>query len=610
MIRLSSGIFVSVPNGLRAAVALLLLLMAYPSRCTLAQEPNQSPHSFFIDCSGPPYGDGTSKHPWNSIAEVQAHPFAPGDHIAFARGTVCRGTFTPAGSGTAAKPIRLTAYGKGQRPRIVAANTDPLVLGLSNQEYWQIDSLDLSGANHYGIFITGDKGTLHHLYLKNLYVHAIRGGGLKNKDNGLVVVGASSRDMHFDDVLVDGVDAAHTNQWAGILIGGGNFGMDMPLNEHVIVRNSSVHDVYGDGIVLFRDSDGVIETSAAWETGMQPTETVGTPNAIWTWTCTDCTVRDNEAFLTDSPGVDGGAYDIDWNNARNLVERNYAHDTQGYCVAVFAAGYITSESIVRNNLCTANALSPRQAAQEGAFSIHTWNNGVIRGLRIENNRIEWNPSVSTGAAIVDDADTDGTPIFFTGNRIESEAPFFYNTTAQFVSSGNSYSYSGRGDTRFTLGERREVTLTSLQAAGFEKGSKLDAKGPSLPAEIGLRLDATIDFALDEDGLLAPAPRAQLLVLRTLAAQYGNGILTVAVHLREAANPSPVENLALANALVDLDAQEIQFALDGQGSQIIQLRTLDGRLLNEWHGFQNASALGDAVRSRVGQPHYAAMEDRP
>jgi len=210
---------------------------------------------------------------------------------------------------------------------------------------------------------------------------------MKNKDNGLVVVGPSSAHAVFSDILVDGVDAAHTNQWAGILIGGGPFYFppEFPLNSHITVRNSSVQDVYGDGIILFRDSDSLIETSVAWQTGMQPTETIGTPNAIWTWTCTDCTVRDNEAFLTDSPGVDGGAYDIDWANTRNTVERNYAHDTQGYCIAVFAAGYVTSQSLVHDNLCIDNGLSPRLAALQGAVYLHTWSGGVLRGLHIDHN---------------------------------------------------------------------------------------------------------------------------------------------------------------------------------------------------------------------------------
>ena len=378
----------------------------------LAQtDPPAELHQYFLDCSSAGAGDGSLAHPWNGLGKAaEPHPFLPGDRLALKRGTVCRGSFAPQGSGATGEPIRLTAYGEGKRPRIVAASTDRQVLLLSNQEYWQVDSLDLSGANMYGIYVTGDKGILHHIYLKNLLVHDIYNDtALKNKDNGLVVVGPSKLGASFDDVLVDGVDAAHTNKWAGILVGGGPFYIppDAFINAHVIIRNSTVHDVYGDGIVLFRDSNSSISTSVAWETGMQPTETTGTPNAIWTWTCTDCTVEDNEAFLTDSPGIDGGAYDIDWSNTRNVVQRNYAHDTQGYCFAVFAAGYVTSESVVRGNLCIDNGLSPRLAAMQGAAYISTWNGGVIRNLRIENNAIVWNPPVASAAAIVNVSDVDG-----------------------------------------------------------------------------------------------------------------------------------------------------------------------------------------------------------
>jgi hypothetical protein len=571
---------------------------------------------WFVDCSQANSGDGSSAHPWNSLAAAQAHPFAAGDRIALARGTVCHGSFSPQSSGAEGSPIRLTAYGQGPRPRIVATAKDRQVLSLFNQEYWQIDSLDLSGANKYGIFVSGDKGTLHHIYLKNLFAHDVQGGAMKNKDNGLVVVGPSSRDAIFNDVLVDGVIAAHTNQWAGILLGGGNYAYapDAPLNSHVTVRNSSVQDVYGDGIVLFRDSDSLIETSTAWQTGMQPTQTIGTPNAIWTWTCTDCTVRDNEAFLTDSPGVDGGAYDIDWDNTRNTVERNYAHDTQGYCIALFAAGYVTRESVVRDNLCIDNGLSPRLAALQGAVYVHAWNDGVLRGLRMEHNTIRWNPPVATAAAIVDDAATGAEPATFTGNRIESAAPLFYRTNAQFAPSANTYRYTGAGDARFTLGDRREVTLGALQAAGIEKGTTMEPKldqgtAPARPAT-SLRLDATVDFALDADGLLASGPRAQLMVLRSLAAQYGSAALSVTVHLRSAQNSSAEEATAQANALLDLDAGSIRFERDGKQAGVLRLLAADGRLLKQWSGFQNAATLGGAVRARLGAPHFATMQPTP
>jgi hypothetical protein len=563
-------------------------------------------HVFYIDCSSSAAGDGSQTHPWNSLAAAQSHPFTAGDRIALARGATCHGSFSPQGSGNKDNPIRLTAYGRGLRPRIVAAATDRQVLLLFNQEHWQIDSLDLSGANKYGIFVSGDHGTLHGISLKNLYVHDVQGGELKNKDNGLVIVGPSGPNTFFDDILVDGVIAAHTNQWAGILVGGGNYGYkdDSPLNTHVTVRNSSVQDVFGDGIVLFRVSNGLIETSTAWQTGMQPTETTGTPNAIWTWTCTDCVVRDNEAFLTDSPGVDGGAYDIDWNNTRNTIERNYAHDPQGYCFAVFAAGYVTRDSAVRDNLCINNGLSPRLAALQGAAYLHGWNGGVIHGLRMEHNTFLWNPPVSSAAAVISDADFGDGSAVFAGNRIESSSQFFYRTNRQFAPAGNTYLYSGQGIARFTLGDRHEATLAALQSAGVETGTTLATLGIAHRSAIFLRMDATVDCTLDTDGLLASGARAQLMVLRSQAAQYGPAAMVVTAHLRTPTGASAED--AISNALLDLDANSIQFDRDAKQPGLIQLLEADGSLIHSWQGFQNAATLGLAVRAQLGVPRYAEM----
>jgi hypothetical protein len=165
-------------------------------------------------------------------------------------------------------------------------------------------------------------------------------------------------------------------------------------------------------------NNGRIENSIAWRTGMQDTETIGTPNAIWTWMCRNCTVRHSEAFLTDSPGVDGGAFDIDYGNDDNLVEENYAHDTQGYCVAVFAAGWVTSNSVVRNNICASNGLSPRLARRQGAIFLSTWNDGKIRDVEISDNRIFWDPPLAT-PAIVNVAQVEGKAAF-ERNTIRSE----------------------------------------------------------------------------------------------------------------------------------------------------------------------------------------------
>jgi hypothetical protein len=120
----------------------------------------------------------------------------------------------------------------------------------------------------------------------------------------------------------------------------------------------------------------------------------------------------------------------------------------------------------------------------------------------------------------------------------------------------------------------------------------------------------VDFAPDGDGLLSSAPRAQLMVLRSLAAQYGAGALRVTVHLRDPASPTPDQASALANALLDLDAPQIHFVHDGKTADSIQLFTAGGQMLKEWNGFQNAAALGAAVRAYLGPPRYAAMGDEP
>lgn len=228
--------------------------------------------TYFVDCSGNTQKtDGQSADsPWTTLEQVNGQTFAAGDEVRFKRGSVCHGTLWPKGSGSDSAPIRMTAYGTGMRPKIVSNSGSEEVLKLFNQEYWNIDSLDLSGANTFGVFISGDKGVLHHIHLANLLVHLIGGAEMKHKESGLVVISPGSVDQRFDGVLVDGVTAYNTQEWVGIMVGGGKFGWppESTWSTHVIIRNSIVHDVQGDGIVLFRVRDGRIESSVAWNTGI------------------------------------------------------------------------------------------------------------------------------------------------------------------------------------------------------------------------------------------------------------------------------------------------------------------------------------------------------
>lgn len=597
----------------------------------------ETPNVYYVDCGRAVSGDGHSpESPWNDLQVVNARDFLPGDTIELRRGSECHGTLTPRGSGDKDHAIRMTAYGNGARPRIIAPQSAESVLRLFNQEYWDIDSLDLSGSHTFGILISGDRGVLHHIHLKNLAVHDVLGEGMKHKESGLVVVAPGAVSQHFDDVVIDGVMAWNTRQWAGILVGGGNFGFPPPesWNTRVTIRNSVVHDVQGDGIVLFRVRQGSITSSVAWNTGMQITESMGTPNAIWTWMCDQCTVARNEAFLTDSPGVDGGAFDIDYGNTGNSVIENYGHDTQGYCVAVFGAGFVTRQSTIRGNLCINNGRSPRMADFQGAIFLHTWNGGSIDGLTVEKNTVEWNPYEAT-PALIDDADVRGSAMILRDNTIDSTSPKFVDSKAGLTAEQNHYRYFGHGTPQWRFGNSY-ADLTVTQQAGQETGSELSTHtlsqwgqrttsslrrfdGESLfgggwlsltgtphvwPTTGHWHLYAKMPGVMTSDGLASDESMQQLVNLRSLAAQYGASGLKVTLMFSAA-------GAELSDLINDMHLQGFDIAVNHDDATAPAIRTVlvspHGDIAGEWQYPTGPVPLGHALRLALGEPIFSQME---
>lgn len=647
-----------IHSGLPRGIAIICLVFIATS--CLAQTAQPAPHAvtYFVDCNKgySSKNDGLSPDSaWTSLEQVNTHIFAAGDILRFKRGSACDGTLWPKGSGSESAPIRVTAYGVGLRARITAKPSSDASLKLYNQEYWDIDSLDLAGGNTYGVFISGDKGVLHHIHLANLLVHDVGGVEMKHKESGLVVISPGTVDQHFDDVLVDGVTAYNTRQWVGIVVGGGNFGFppEETWSTNVTIRNSVVHDVQGDGIVLFRVRDGLIASSVAWNTGMQMTESMGTPNAIWTWMCRNCTVEQNEAFLTDSPGVDGGAFDIDYGNTNNSVIDNYGHDTQGYCVAVFGAGFVTHQSVVRGNTCVNNARSPRMAQYQGAIFLHTWNDGKLDGVVIENNTVYWNPP-GNAPAILNDAAFQGGNAVAKNNRIYSTSPWMIASNSSLHFDGNLYGLHSREDKlngKWSYGGRmfqgfadyqahsnqdagstfRRIVASNTDLEFWPKaGAEMQQSGTTHEASVSqsstdsetraeLRqhlagrwtMYATLSGEIDVNGLLNETSRRQLGILKSLTSQFhGNGLKTLIALYPERKNTS--EYRRLENAISDLDFKLATF-VDARGTSVapskvplILFLSPEGHVIKDWHGFAGAAELGIAVRQKLGDPAFSQM----
>ena len=608
------------PGRTTVSTVILGLLVALPAFAA----------DYHVDCrAGDDGRDGLSPATaWRSLAKVSATTFRPGDSILLQRGTRCAGTLWPKGSGEPATPIRLAAYGEGPLPIVDAAGAEAAVK-LFDQQHWHVETIEATGGSPYGIFISGSHGTLRHFRVRNVVVHDV-GGEVKTKASGLLVVAAGGGGQTFEDVVIDGVTAYDTTQWAGIEVHGAAWEDKGLRARNVTIRNSIVHDVYGDGIVLFQVEDGLIEKSAAWRTGLQPTETIGTPNGIWTWRCRRCTVRWTEGFFVDSPGVDGGVYDIDWGNDDNVVEHNFGHDAMGYCASVFgASGETTTNSVVRHNVCVNNGRSPKLARRQGDFFISTWEGGKLDGIRVENNTFFWNPPIDVPVVQMDHADFAGSrPNVFERNVIHSAVPSMIHSGDGLRFDRNLYWYAGSREPRWSYGGREHAGFAAYRrdsgqdAAGLFADPKLTATmrpGDGSPAAVGgATLGAEI-VALEGASESASAPvdryrgswalvsdlaeddtsRAQVVFLQSALEQYGERGLVVAVGLPSGASSQlPHDwNLGAIRTFTSTPTRAERFPTT-------HLVTPDGAVLRRWDGFAHPADLGLTLRALLGPPSGA------
>jgi len=312
------------------AVSALFLLAACQPR---------GPKTYYVDgAAGDDSRSGLSESSaWKSLDKVNTTVFKPGEKILFKAGTSYRGQLHPQGSGTEKGPIVIDLYGQGEKPLIAAGGAFHEALLLKNQEYWEVNNLQLTNTGtaretvRYGVRVMSwDYGTVHHIHLKNLDVRDVNGSNVKGDetegDGILWQNGGDKVKSRFDDLLIEGCHLVRTdrNGICGFVPYEKDPGKWFP-SLNVAVRNNLLEDIGGDAIKV-EGSDGALVEHNTVRGARRRCDDYAA--GIWPWASDNTVIQFNE--VSGMKGTkDGEAFDADGFCTNTIIQYNYSHDNEG-----------------------------------------------------------------------------------------------------------------------------------------------------------------------------------------------------------------------------------------------------------------------------------------
>ena len=373
---------------------------------TVAWQPIQASakeNTYYVDSkNGNDNNDGKSPNtPWKSLAKVNETEFKPGEKILLKVGSVWNGeSLHPKGSGQSGSPIVIDKYGdskSNEKPMLNGCGFIENVIQLYNQEYWEINNLEISNfskgdnslkdaPNRIAVKINGsDYGTMHHIHLKNLYIHDVN-GTLNNKLNGgiMIFAGGDKIPTNYDDVLIEGCNFERVDRSGIKAVAAGIWcNRDEKTTKHkwypsknVIIRGNKLNDIGGDGITT-RDTDGaLIEHNVVTNSNMRCYKVNAKWNvAIWTFQADNTVIQYNEAAYTRSI-YDGQGFDCDYLCNNTLMQYNYSHDNEGGFMLIMNNQNYNNHPVIRYNI-----------SQNDGTRTFQFNTGVAKDIEIYNNTI-------------------------------------------------------------------------------------------------------------------------------------------------------------------------------------------------------------------------------
>jgi len=328
--------------------------------------------TYYVSNTGNDNNSGTSEEQaWRSLERASSVQLKPGDSLLLECGSVWNEPLFPKGEGTKEAPIVLGSYGAGKKPLINGGGISGLHYGgtvsLYNQSYWTIQDIEVTNISETmawrtGISVYFEDTIGYGITIKNVTVHDVMGGvgesGVRQMNTTQWCSGISVRAItpnkvttYVDDVLIENCEVYDVRR-SGITVES-NFNSAIALLENsyshnVTVRNNTVHNIWGDGIVLAGVENGLVEHNVAYDTNLMSMN--GSPAAnvgIWGIHSNDLTFRYNESYLCHTTH-DGYGFDIDGDNNNIVMEHNYSHDNDGGFMLL--VNYRNNNFTIRHNI--------------------------------------------------------------------------------------------------------------------------------------------------------------------------------------------------------------------------------------------------------------------
>ncbi|MCR8657109.1 RICIN domain-containing protein [Paenibacillus endoradicis] len=308
--------------------------------------------TYYVDCfEGADSNSGTTtSSAWKTLSKVNGTTFSAGDQILLKSGCAWTGQLHPKGSGTSSSPIIIDQYGTGNKPIINGEGTVASSLYLYNQQYWEINNLEITNfgstvGRRKGVHLVGENaGTLNHIYLKGLKVHNVNGDAKKDDDatGGIVteVIGRTGVVTKFNDVKIENSTIYDVGRqgivtWSSWAIISGGYGtrdttnFDQAAFTNYVVQNNTLYNIDGDGVVAISTKGAIIQYNVAHDVNRwHYTTTINPSVAFWPWNSDNTIIQNNEAYNVRNT-VDGQGFDSDYWSNNTIIQYNYSHDNEG-----------------------------------------------------------------------------------------------------------------------------------------------------------------------------------------------------------------------------------------------------------------------------------------